>query len=1539
MLIYQNFLFSGFFLFYKNDLFMFNQNYAIQTIQNSLYTLSNNSELFSNFDKSFILFNLTDGLYNEKSHTFLVNFNYFNTKQNNYINDYLNIFLFTFNENSAVVHLKKKNNYNLRHDSVRVGRYKNPKNFIKNIKYIFNKDLDSYFFYKNNNTFTKEILYNTYTNPDTNSFVNISKKINKNSSRDFFILSKYGYLLDNIKSLLYSKYKNFNKNIKNKQTTDNILLVKFLLNFSNLSKIKKNNYYSLDYGQLSYKIRGKNLNYFKNNIFKFIDNFYFNKNYYKKNNNKFILNFKFTVSLPELFKKSFYFVDSKKNLTINPNFNECMLNYKYKKFVNSFVFVSDNDLHLSSSRWYFADTAFVGKKYDIYFSLKKIPKYVISIFRPVRSFFIQNTNNFIFNNYGLNRIVKNNYYLFNYKQKNILYFDNLKELSSEVDKSFKSLYLFGSTLLPWFEYTDVEDKLYDLSYFLNFSENSFTLENINENFISNTVYNKEVADSIKIYKKYIKINKLLKKNNINFYNKRSKKNVWKIPVRWHFDTNFEKFIRFNYKNTLSCFYEKKYKLRRNLLLSDKFVISSPRIENNLGISNFNNLDFSVYSNQNYKFGVLFNDIFFEDSNISNIIFLPKSGSLAFLNSKKLNFDLPPVEFSFKESNDSLKNFSTVKSLVKFSPFYSKSINTEIFSNFFLKKKKLLNIIKNKTASDSDKHSSNFLHKIDKFYVKEKKIIKKKINRYDYSLKSFWNPNNTFNFVIQNPNDDSSFFINKDRFLGTFDKKIRVRNIFLSNQSNRIDSLKTEDKLIKKLINNNFRLLPLNGKLKESGIVFNSMGRLRDDWFSEKFYIQEDKEVSAKFMDKNKQKPHTFYGYIWDEYLKQSYGFSLNFLNFTNSTFSNLKSNKLKFSNMSSRDNQKRIENATISINNFTGMTKDSELSATILSKFLTSSGFVKEIHNFENLDEDFYKRKKAEAEDDIKSIKKQKKKSKRKKKLKFKKYFKRELIRSTIYKSKLIKKSINLIKKYDEIPVGFKYNSTKNSINFPYFKKFFKIVNEQQFIDNIYFKKDNWLSDKNDIINYSSRSNIAKYSKLKKKNKLTLLFGGKRKKRRFRLNRNIYLNKYFDLSFLSFKNKNKKLILFLDKFSEDSPVNALRNKIKRNLKKLKPKNRILKHRLRRVKNTSLLSFKKNRNKKLKNYRLNEKFSHNLDIFFGGGLPIKNNSISKVNEIPLLAYNFENRLNFNFDDYYRFHNNPVFVESGSDFLFSNKLLSFNLYKYKSLRKKKYDFEFNLNSLIKKNQPDSIFFENLLAKQLYKTDKISEIYLESSYASPEYQNFYKNYNNLYCESGSLDIVLDSNFYKKNDIDFFNIDGEVVYSYTSKNYEYLFYNKKTSNYSGLSDKQINSFLFLNYNLSSVLKKKTYFDKKKKNNVNFDIYFKFFFKDYLYLLLLNYTFLYYFYTNLGLFGYFLDNKLKNLYNCYYKNTVNSDTKITTVDFDIFLNKKIINLPKNKKKLNFYLFKWLWKKIILINFILFLKIYIIVILFLFLNFLKKKKW
>lgn len=697
-----------------------------------------------------------------------------------------------------------------------------------------------------------------------------------------------------------------------------------------------------------------------------------------------------------------------------------------------------------------------------------------------------------------------------------------------------------------------------------------------------------------------------------------------------------------------------------------------------------------------------------------------------------------------------------------------------------------------------------------------------------------------------------------------------------------------------------------------------------------FYIQEDREISKNFINSPSiQKPHTFYGFIWDEYLKQSYGFSLNFLDFNEHIKSKIQFNYLKYSDLSSKNNQKRIENSTQIINNYTGLTKDSEISAILLSKYLVSGGFIKEISNFENLDEDFYKRKKFLFDNDdsnIKAGKKEKKKNKRKKKLKFKKYFKRELVRSTIYKSKLIKKSINLIKKYDEYPVGFKYNSTKNSINFPYFKNFFKIVNEVPYLENNMYTKSKWLNSKNNDIFLNNRAHLSKYSKLKKKFFFfNLLFSGKRKKRKYRLNRNNYLNKYMDFSFLSFKNKNKKLVIFKDKYSEDFTNNQIKNKLKRNLKKIKPKNRLLRYRLRRIKNTSLISYKKNRNKKLKNFRLNEKFQHNLDIFLGGGLPVKNGNIKNYGSFKDYSDIYNIRENFKFGDYYRFYNNPILLETNSNFLFSKNLIKFNDKKYKNILKQKFKNNNNFvdfNLFLKKNQTDSIFFENVLMKNVYKTDNISKIYQKSNYTGPEYDGFYFNFLNLTENLVNSEILSDFGNFNKNDNYFFNIKDPISIDYKYKNFEYFIYNNKISSLSGLSDKYTSILSYENYNLPYVKIEDYSHNYKNFNSVNTNP---------------NNFIKYNYYKNV-IYGYnlyfsrllFFDFKKISYFKYRYKS-------VRVLDFFKFLNNNQIYIPNVTVKLKISIFN-LFNMYTKFSFIfIFIKVYAMFIIILFLNHYFKK--
>jgi hypothetical protein len=113
-------------------------------------------------------------------------------------------------------------------------------------------------------------------------------------------------------------------------------------------------------------------------------------------------------------------------------------------------------------------------------------------------------------------------------------------------------------------------------------------------------------------------------------------------------------------------------------------------------------------------------------------------------------------------------------------------------------------------------------------------------------------------------------------------------------------------------------------------------------FLKKITIIEDSEPFEKNTRSGYKKPHTVYGILWDEYLKHTYGFSINFLNFNKKIKNNEKNkNYSYFLSFWNKNFKKKIEKSLNIIDKQTGLSFDSNLANEITSRFLPKSGFLK----------------------------------------------------------------------------------------------------------------------------------------------------------------------------------------------------------------------------------------------------------------------------------------------------------------------------------------------------------------------------------------------------------------------------------------------------------------------------------------------------------------------------------------------------------------------------------------------------------------------
>ena len=302
-----------------------------------------------------------------------------------------------------------------------------------------------------------------------------------------------------------------------------------------------------------------------------------------------------------------------------------------------------------------------------------------------------------------------------------------------------------------------------------------------------------------------------------------------------------------------------------------------------------------------------------------------------------------------------------------------------------------------------------------------------------------------------------------RFLLTFKKKLKIRKKFLETNIHRINRSVSNKNSVNRFVNGvgDFKLKKIN---IDSSINFtvDNLSKISPNQLKniDKITLVNDGEVFEKSSRSNIDKPHTLYGYLWDEYLRQTYGFGINFIDFNN---------KIKISenvqnktySLNSNNFQNNFENNLKPNNEIIGLSVDREIANVVTGKLLPKIGFVKEINNI-------LVNNTPKKTDVIKYLEDVEPNSSG-----FLDYQKKNLFSDTILRGKLLKKSINNIIKYSENPIGFKKKKTQIGLKLPYLKRKFIIKNENDFESNVIFLKSySWLENKNNINDQTNRINL-----------------------------------------------------------------------------------------------------------------------------------------------------------------------------------------------------------------------------------------------------------------------------------------------------------------------------------------------------------------------------------------------------------------------------------------------------------------------------------
>lgn len=202
----------------------------------------------------------------------------------------------------------------------------------------------------------------------------------------------------------------------------------------------------------------------------------------------------------------------------------------------------------------------------------------------------------------------------------------------------------------------------------------------------------------------------------------------------------------------------------------------------------------------------------------------------------------------------------------------------------------------------------------------------------------------------------------------------------------------------------------------------------------KVFFDDDFEIDIEAIRATATQPHSLYGLMWDEYLKQSYNVSLQFIDF-NGKFEDYYKNELKTINFDYTENLEKVLGSDLRYS----FNINDEIKNTLFNKMLPKIGYFSELNNPSMQYLNFQQKQKKDT-------------------LLF---LKEKFYTGRIYKKKL-KKYIARRIKYSEKPIGFKYDQQPHQIKLPYRKKLLWMrggvenqYNNFGFSTNIHLKKKN----------------------------------------------------------------------------------------------------------------------------------------------------------------------------------------------------------------------------------------------------------------------------------------------------------------------------------------------------------------------------------------------------------------------------------------------------------------------------------------------------
>lgn len=580
-------------------------------------------------------------------------------------------------------------------------------------------------------------------------------------------------------------------------------------------------------------------------------------------------------------------------------------------------------------------------------------------------------------------------------------------------KNWDSIFTYNSKLLPWYENADIED-----DYIL---EDAESFGGIQEMVLSQKLKENLLEDQIQ---KIDQQTKELSLRNSPIYHLSTLTKNSIILKNIHVNTEILENLEISYKK-LGVKLEgldvsQKLSIYRNPL---PFPVMSPRTINNLTTDTLFNVNSTVYSKGSAQTPLtVINKESLKTEEKINLL------SLNISNQKpKRLFSFSSLDLNTKKTFES--DLSLLGSNSNFNKYTKNKLNQNLQNIMFDIEKLNQNI--NQILEDSvDEDSIDQAYNIFRFQnlstTKIKTLINgntPKINRLFYSRKEdILNNRKTVEDRMVKPVKDIVYSRIAEIYEGIIHP---VRRVALSDAMLFIEK------------NDRFRETPELTTMKNAYEKVNYDGLLgiaSKSKTDKKVFFDDDFEIDIDTIRTTATQPHSLYGLMWDEYLKQSYNVSLQFIDF-NGKFEDYYKNELKTINFDYTENLEKVLGSDLRYS----FSINDEIKNTLFNKMLPKIGYFSELNNpsmqYLNLEQ------------------KQKKNTLL--------FLKEKFYTGRIYKKKL-KKYIARRIKYSEKPIGFKYDQQPHQIKLPYRKKLLWIhggienqYNNFGFATNTHLKKKN----------------------------------------------------------------------------------------------------------------------------------------------------------------------------------------------------------------------------------------------------------------------------------------------------------------------------------------------------------------------------------------------------------------------------------------------------------------------------------------------------